>query len=49
MGMKQTAVGTATLLLMNMTRRRRHRRHNTAAKVAGAFWFARIVWRGLRS
>jgi hypothetical protein len=34
---------------MNMTRRRRHRRHNTAAKVAGAFWFARIVWRGLRA
>jgi len=35
--------------LMQLTRRRRHRRHNTAAKVAGAFWFARIVWRGLRA
>jgi hypothetical protein len=48
MGMKQKAVETGNLPLMNLTRRRRHRRHNTVARVAGAFWLARIMWRGLR-
>jgi len=47
MGMKARPSRSANLRRMQLTRRRRHRR-NTVAKVAGAFWFARIMWRGLR-
>jgi hypothetical protein len=47
MGMKIPPRRSANLPRMQLTRRRRHRR-NTVAKVAGAFWFARIMWRGLR-
>jgi hypothetical protein len=47
MGMKARPGRSANLPRMQLTRRRRHRR-NTVAKVAGAFWFARIMWRGLR-
>jgi hypothetical protein len=32
---------------MQLAMRRRHRRH-PMAKVVGAFWFARVIWRGLR-
>jgi hypothetical protein len=47
MGMKIPPGRSAKLRRMQLTRRRRHRR-NTVAKVAVAFWFARIMWRGLR-
>jgi len=34
---------------MHLKRRRRHRRHHTAAKVAGTLWLTRVMWRALRS
>jgi len=33
---------------MELTMRRRHRRQ-PMAKVMGALWLARVIWRGLRS
>jgi hypothetical protein len=38
---------------MQLRRRRRHRRairfeSQTPAKIAGALWMARLVWRGIR-
>jgi hypothetical protein len=46
MGMKIRPGRSEKVRCMQLTRRR-HRR-NTMAKVAGAVWFARIMWRGLR-
>jgi hypothetical protein len=47
MGMKQGAAQPAKLSSMELTMRRRHRRH-PLAKVVGAFWLARVILRGLR-
>jgi hypothetical protein len=33
---------------MHVKRNRRQRRHHTVAKVAGALWFARVMWRAVR-
>jgi hypothetical protein len=33
---------------MHLKRARRRRRRHTAAKVAGALWFARVMWRAVR-
>jgi hypothetical protein len=36
---------------MQLTKRRlrRHKRFEAPAKIAGALWMARIVWRGIRT